>query len=323
MDDGTIRAFCALFRTAANEPIPFPDTLEPKALKWDAEHSVWSHDNAWGRADIIALVADQPAIIIENKLAAGVRDAQIGIYRDALEAGPVGRPLLLFLTDTTEPPSDFREEVNSRVLHGSARWSEVYRFLASLGRSDDGASALQALSSEFASFLKSKGLHMDLMSTTDAAVLRLWMDVESRVETTVSAIFNPVWSALAPWRKGTKGSRYSEKVGAYAYSADFRADGKDCWAYIEAGLIFPDLTDWWATETASSPQAFVLIRSYNDDPLPSLSELSWPKSPDGKELGVIADFQKMVSDDSQAQVRISEWVDTVARELKAALPKPA
>lgn len=322
MDQRTLQAFLSLFRIADGTHASMPDGIDSKILSWDAEHSVWSHDNAWGRADIIGLVNDQPAIIIENKLAAAVGETQIKVYREALEGSPVSFPLLLFLTDTTEPPADFQEEIESTVVHGSARWSEVYRFFAARGSSKDDATAFEALSSEFATFLRLKGLHMDLMSTKDAAVLRLWMEVDQRVETTIKAIFDPVCSALAPWRKGTRGSRYSDKIGAYAYSADFRIDGKECWAYVEAGIIFPDVADWWATGAASPPHAFLLIKSYPNEVLPSLPNLSWQRSPDGDEAAIVADLHQLIADETETQARIARWTESAAAELKSALPKP-
>lgn len=317
-----LAAFLQLFRRWDQTSVTLPDDLWGCDIVWETEHSVWSKDGRWGRADIIGLVRGQPVIVIENKLSAEVSPTQIALYHDALADSNLTQPLLLFLTATTEPPQEFRQQHEHKITYAAARWATVYQFLTGIADPSDNATALEALSFEFSRFLEEQELHMDLMSAKDTAVLHLWLTAKERVDNTVLAIFNPICSALSPWRKGTRGTNFSDDSDTYAYNVSFRIDGRERWAYLEAGIVYPDQSDWWAVADKSSPQVVVFIFDYNEEPLPRLKSLDWAVSPDGDQMAVMCDLNDMLADPSEAHAKLENWSRKVADQLVKALPSP-
>jgi hypothetical protein len=321
MDADTLSDFLSLFRDWRGNPVTPPDEVAREDFEWDAEHSVWSSDASWGRADIIGLAGNKPAIIIENKIAAAVSDSQISLYREALEGAGTSAPLLLFLTSVTEPPTDFREPQSSKVTHGAARWSQVYGFLNSRGCSTQSATAFQALSCEFAQFLKFKELHMDMMSPKDSAVLQLWLNSRQRVDTTANAMLSSMAALLSPWRKGSATKLWkSEEEDAFAYYTGFRIDGAERLAYIETGITYPNLSDWWAVASVASPQAYILVFDWDENTLPDLSKLGWPRSPKGDQYAILHDLNSLLADETEAQAKITAFAEKAAKQLIAAIP---
>lgn len=320
LDRSGLERFLGIFRAQDGQACISSKLLADEELYWDAEHSVWSEDSKWGRADLIALRDKSPCIIIENKISASVSDTQLGLYHSALAKSAIPNCALLFLTHTTAPPADFFSRQDAEgVARGLARWSDVYSFLRVSAKDPDADSAYRSLATEFADFLKLKELHMEVMTLEDLSVLRLYLSSTSRMNNTLRTAFDPICGKLSPWRKGTRGDTFDETDGHYIYEASYRADGKDHWGLFAVGIVFPELTDWWGTDENSSPQLTVYLYDNDEQPLPKYNLPGWRRSKEGDQYAFTSDLHKILGDETNSSLSLAKWANDRGEEIVKAL----
>jgi PD-(D/E)XK nuclease superfamily len=157
--------------------------------------------------DLVLYRGDQPMIVVENKVGAGLALHQLEDYGRWLKDYCAGRDwpgVIVFLTHYTPPPEDFgasAEGIYGVRWQRVCRWPAVWKWLdakGSLRTTEQFRNAWQVLAKELAEFLREKEVISDTMTQLDFAAAKMYIASASRTR----RLFERLWNeAIAPnWK---------------------------------------------------------------------------------------------------------------------------
>ena len=299
MPQATAVAFVAeIFLPAAARAL-WIDYATDKALTWVTQRAT---DGAVrGVLDILLEVDGRPALIVENKIASGVRvhspstgvedDRAPSTTYDVTQLGTYGAWLagrvhadswpgaLTFLTHLTPAPSNFLKPgapysiPHRRVASwaGVAGWLRRERRAVALA-DDTSPEPWLALAEDFIAFLEEHAMSAETITPDDVAATQLYLAPWARMQAT----FDQIWTRLQMFRQEVCGRNQTVKlkydpdrgiVSTWNFpSGEFAPVARAGW--IEIGFRFPYQTEDWANcGLPAHPHAFFCL-SCDEEALP-------------------------------------------------------
>lgn len=305
-----------------------------------------------GVIDILAEVDGRPALIIENKIASGVRghawwtdrsenqtlppitDAtQLTTYGDWLAARVLADNwpgALAFLTHLTPPPSDFLKPdapygIRNRHV---ASWAGVAGWLRREGRlstpaNDRSPEPWLALAEEFIAFLEEHAMSAETITPDDIAATQLYLAPWERMQAT----FDQIWIRLQTFRQEVCGRNQTVKL---TYDSDrgivstwnfprgeFAPVERNGW--IEIGFRFPHQTEAWAgSGLPEHPHAFLCL-SCDEESLP-LERIKTPVAGWHECEGALVAAKPLHEFSPTPEILVSELCDWFDEQTQSAVP---